>query len=132
MLSTRLAKLPAALQRTPARRPSQPARPVRVQAAWGQLNHILPEDDDCKWTSVFAAAYIPPTNNPASVYDARDALEACNLCASFEERQECLSVFGLDAEQVDTYYSAVYALEQALSHDTDPEEEASHRGQERC
>lgn len=47
-----------------------------------------------------------------------DALEACSLCSSYEERQECLSIFGLDAEQVDTHFSAVYALEQALAHDT--------------
>lgn len=79
MLSTSLARLPAApLAKLPAglKRPSgsqapRPVRAARIQAAWGQLNDLVPEEDNSKWTSLFSAPYIPPTNNPASVYDAR-------------------------------------------------------------
>lgn len=35
-------------------------------------------------------------------------------------------------KQVDMFYTTVMSLETALAQDTDPEEEASHRGQERC
>lgn len=65
------ARLPAALQRPAGSRAARPARAARVQAAWGQLNDLVPEEDNSKWTSLFSAPYIPPTNNPASVYDAR-------------------------------------------------------------
>lgn len=58
-----------------------------------------------------------------------DALEACSLCASQEERQECLSIFGLDAGQVDTHFSAVFALEQALAHDTGAPPHSAPAGQ---
>ncbi|PSC67245.1 hypothetical protein C2E20_8546 [Micractinium conductrix] len=99
--------------------------------AWGQLRmeqHGEPEDH---FRSLFSLHYIPPSNNPATAFDARDALEACGGLWG-EERRECLSVFGLDAGQVDTFYTTVMALETALNQDTDPEEEASHRGLERC
>lgn len=69
--ATPLARLPTALRRPAARQTARLARAARVQAAWGQLNDIVPEDDNSKWTSLFSAPYIPPTNNPASVYDAR-------------------------------------------------------------
>ncbi len=47
----------------------------------------------------------------------RDAMEACTgLCG--DERQQCLLVFGVDAERVDTFYSTVYSLEMALNQDT--------------
>ena len=61
----------------------------------------------------------------------RDALEACGGLFG-EARDDCLAVFGIDAARTDSYYTAVSALEAALERDTEPEEEASHRGQERC
>ncbi|PSC67825.1 hypothetical protein C2E20_8545 [Micractinium conductrix] len=66
--------------------------------AWGQLRmeqHGEPEDH---FRSLFSLHYIPPSNNPATAFDARDALEACGGLWG-EERRECLSVFGLDAGQ---------------------------------
>jgi hypothetical protein len=104
-----------------------------TRAAWSSPfdSWAANQPPEQRFRSLFAADYLPPTDNPLTVYDARDALEVCGGLWG-ESRQDCLTVFGLDAEQVDRYYSTVMTLEQALSHDTDPEEEAYHRGQERC
>jgi hypothetical protein len=44
-------------------------------------------------------------------------MEACTGLFG-DERQQCLLVFGVDAERVDTFYSTVYNLEMALAQDT--------------
>jgi hypothetical protein len=98
--------------------------------SWGEQHGETASLPD-KFSSLFAAPYIPPSENPLTVFDARDAMEACTGLFG-DERQQCLLVFGVDAERVDTFYSTVYNLEMALAQDTDPEEEASHRGMERC
>ena len=54
---------------------------------------------------------------PPPPLECRDAIEACTGLWG-EERQECLSVFGVDAGRVDTFYSTVFSLEMALSQDT--------------
>lgn len=66
-----------------------------------------------------------------SVYDARDALEVCGGLWG-DERSSCFAVFGLDDELSIAHFDTVYALEQSLELDTDPEEEARHNGKERC
>ncbi|EFN59316.1 expressed protein [Chlorella variabilis] len=100
---------------------------ARAWNSWDQPQLEPPE----RFQSLFAVSHLPPSDNPLTVYDARDAIEACTGLWG-EERQECLSVFGVDAGRVDTFYSTVFSLEMALSQDTDPEEEASHGGLERC
>lgn len=108
-------------------------RCVIIRAAWSSPfdSWAANQPPEQRFRSLFAVEELPPMDNPLTVYDARDALEVCGGLWG-DKRQDCLSVFGLDAEQVDRYYGAVMALEQSLSHDTDPEEEAYHRGQERC
>ena len=64
----------------------------------------------------------PPLSRPLSrpLRPRRDALEACSGLWG-DERSECLSVFGLDAGQVDAFYSTVLTLELALEQDTGEE-----------
>jgi hypothetical protein len=64
------------------------------------------------------------------VYDARDAIEACTGLWG-EEKEACYAVFGVDAA-AEFWYDTVLHLEQALELETEPEEEASHHGLERC
>ncbi|KAI7835417.1 hypothetical protein COHA_010691 [Chlorella ohadii] len=131
LLATTTLRCPAPGRAQALRRPS--ARRCVIRAAWSSPfdSWAANQPPEQRFRSLFAADCIPANDNPLTVWDARDALEVCGGLWG-EKRQDCLSVFGLDAEQVDRYYSAVMSLEQSLTHDTDPEEEASHRGQERC
>lgn len=84
--------------------------------------------------SVFGVLHNPklPTSlaDAVSVYDARDAIEACGGLWG-EDKHECYSVFGVN-ENADMWFDVVYKLESALERETDPEEEACHDGMERC
>ncbi|KAL4859600.1 hypothetical protein ACK3TF_000689 [Chlorella vulgaris] len=105
-------------------------RATVISTAWTPRWEPEPEPAE-RFGSIFSAPWIPPSENPLTVFDARDAIEACSGLWG-EERQECFAVFGVDGGRVDAFYSTVFNLEMALAQDTDPEEEASHRGKERC
>jgi hypothetical protein len=49
----------------------------------------------------------------------RDAYEVCSLIPDPNERDQCYSVFGLDATKMANYYETVVRLEQQLSSDLD-------------
>lgn len=54
-----------------------------------------------------------------SLTSCRDAYEVCSLIPDPNERHECYSVFGLDAQQMANYYETVVRLEQQLDSDID-------------
>jgi hypothetical protein len=51
--------------------------------------------------------------------DIMDAYEVCSLIPDPNERHQCYSVFGLDAQKMANYYDTVVRLEQQLSSDFD-------------
>lgn len=59
----------------------------------------------------------------------RDAYEVCSLIPSADERQQCYSVFGLDASRMNAYYDTVLSLEQQLASDLHGTGERSARAQ---
>jgi hypothetical protein len=48
-----------------------------------------------------------------------------------EDREQCFAIFGLDP-RAGFWYSTVSRLEAALDLETEPEEEATHGGAEKC
>jgi len=61
--------------------------------------------------------------------DTRDAMEACQGLYG-NDKEECFVVFGVDKD-ADLWYDVVSKFDQLLELETDPEEEAVHRGTER-
>uniref|UniRef100_A0A383WDQ7 Uncharacterized protein n=1 Tax=Tetradesmus obliquus TaxID=3088 RepID=A0A383WDQ7_TETOB len=49
--------------------------------------------------------------------DVRDAYEVCSLIPDPNERHQCYSVFGVDAQRMASYYDTVAALEEQLETD---------------
>lgn len=46
--------------------------------------------------------------------DVRDAYEICSLIPAANERHQCYSVFGIDADRMASYYELVLDLEDRL------------------
>ena len=61
--------------------------------------------------------------------DTRDAMEACQGLYG-NDKEECFVVFGVDKD-ADLWYDVVSKFDQLLELETDPEEEAVHKGKER-
>eukprot|EP00882_Tetradesmus_deserticola_P001007 GHRQ01001090.1.p1 GENE.GHRQ01001090.1~~GHRQ01001090.1.p1 ORF type:complete len:157 (+),score=55.13 GHRQ01001090.1:165-635(+) len=73
-----------------------------------------------------AAEQLPSQNAPLfqldnrhnlTMADVRDAYEVCSLIPDPNERHQCYSVFGVDAQRMARYYDTVSRLEEQLGSD---------------
>ncbi|KAI8464642.1 MAG: hypothetical protein J3K34DRAFT_111942 [Monoraphidium minutum] len=87
-----------------AARPAAPARRGRIGASGGA--DASPERPVFKITS---------RGPEMSLDDIRDAFEVCSLIPAANERSQCYSCWGIDAERMTSYYEAVLGLEAALT-----------------
>uniref|UniRef100_A0A7R9VWH7 Uncharacterized protein n=1 Tax=Chlamydomonas euryale TaxID=1486919 RepID=A0A7R9VWH7_9CHLO len=79
-------------------------------------------------TWVFAApAHARKANEPPSLLDVRDALEACQHVASDDERAQCYLNFGLDSDRVEQYYEPVMRMERAFEANQPEDDELAQR-----
>lgn len=104
---------------------------MRTQAAFTPFGPMQPENNQSPLHGVLHSTKLPASlTEYVGVYDARDAIEACSGLWG-EEKEACYAIFGV-APQADEWFDLVFSLESVLEMDTFPEEDALHRGQERC